>query len=395
MTKERKIILATSAIGFMSMGGMVISPALASIVESFSYIPTIFVQMLVTVPSIMMVPASLASSLLNRRFSSKRIFEVCLLALVLSGIFPFIFKSFIVVFLSRVSVGIAIGIMTPLAIALINNFFVGRDKDSVMGIYTAISSLGGASMVLIAGVVVNYGWKYNFLVYLLALVSFFIVLICCPSSDKSIITSKEEKKDGTNIINSTLIYICIVLFIYMAFLNTFPPNIALFIQGEGIGSSTMCGAASSLFLISSFISGLLYGKLKYLFRQYNLVLGIAITAIGVLSIANAYNAFFVILGSIGGGFGMGIVLSEGNVIAGNSVSSEKVTAAIAIETSSHRFAQFMTTFLVTPIATSIFGEEVVRGRFFVSAVVLCGWTLIILLITFFNSKIRCKKKQCI
>ena len=109
---------------------------------------------------------------------------------------------------------------------------------------------------------------------------------------------------------------------------------------------------------------------------------------GIVIVANSYSAIVVISGAIVAGFGMGITLPTGNLKSAASVSPSQSALAIAIGATSYQLAQFMTTFLVNPIATAIFGEGVVRGRFLVSATVLCAWSALIFLFTVIAKRLR-------
>ena len=394
MTKKQKILIAACAVGVMNNGGMIISPALASIMESFSGVPEMLLQMLITIPALMMVPSSIISSNINRRCPSKRIFEGCLFMLALAGILPYVFQYFPLIFASRIIVGISIGAMIPLANSMITNTYSGHEKDWAIGIFTAVGSLSGACMVYFSGVIVRYGWKYNFLIYLLAIIELIVVVAYCPKYDE-VHMEKESKDDKSAfVVNKVVIAVWIIFFVYMGFLNTFPPNIALFIQGEKLGTNTLCGLVSAVFLISGFVSGLVYSKLTALFKRFTLALGLGITALGIVVVSGSYNAWEVITGSCIAGFGMGITLPTGNLAAAASVFPADSATAIAISSSGYQVAQFMTTFLVTPLATTIFGAGVIRGRFQVSAIVLCIWAVMVFCITgVFRNKQRAIKEE--
>lgn len=381
MEKKKRILTAACAVGVMTNGGMILSPAMASIIEYFSEVPEMLSQMLITVPALMMVPSSVVSSYINKKYSRRQIFAVCLSMLTLAGIFPYLFPYFPLIFLSRIVVGVAIGAMIPLANSMIVNTFEGREKDQAMGIFTAVGSLSGAAMVYSGGIIVQYGWRNNFLTYLLALAELAVVLMFCPAQDETYPRGKEIQGKKTNVLNKTVLYIWIVFFVYMGFLNTFPPNIALFIQGEGIGTSTLCGIVSAIFLISGFVSGLVYSGITKLFGRFTLVFGLAATAAGIVIVSGSHHAAAVIAGSCIAGFGMGVTLPTGNLTAAASVDPSDSAAAIAIGSSGYQLAQFMTTFMVTPLAAVIFGEGVVRGRFRISAIVLCIWTAAVLAVT--------------
>lgn len=374
------MILVAAAIGLMSNGGMVLSPALASIMEHFSHVPVVLVQMLITVPALMMIPASIIASYLNRRVSSRSIFLCCLAALAAAGLLPFLVDSFPLIFASRIVVGIAIGSMTPLANALLANTFSGRERDRAIGILTASESFGGASMLFFSGIIVQFGWRYSFLIYLLAILQFCAVFLFCPKDDK-VYASDGRVPAKAGVLNPTIVFVWVVFFVYMGFLNAFPPNISLFIEGEGLGNSTVVGAASALFQVSGFVCGLVYSRITKTFKGYTFVFGLAITGVGVAVVASSHSAAMVVLGAIISGFGMGVTLPTGNLKSAGSVSPEKSATAIALGASGYQLAQFMTTFMVNPIAGTIFGKNSVRGRFVVSAAVLCIWAALVFFAT--------------
>lgn len=382
---KSNILVTACAVGFMSNGGVILSPALPSIIAFFSGMPEIFTQMIVTIPAVMMIPSSVIASLLTRKYSIKRIFKVCLFILLLSGVLPYIFQNFPVILFSRIMVGVAIGSMNPIATALIANTFQGVEKERAMGWYTAVGSIAGAAMVLVSGIVVTFGWKYTFLLYVLAFFELIVVAIYCPV--KIQIHSSYQKINGTvSALNGTVVYIWIVFFVYMTFLSTFPPNIALFIQGEGIGNTTICGITSAMFLVSGFVCGLVYEKITSRFKKNTLVLGIAVTALGIVVVSASQSAVAVIAGASVAGFGMGITLPTGNLISASSVVPEKAATAIAIGASGYHLAQFMTTFIVTPLADYFFGTNEIRGRFIVSACALCFWTILVYITTIISNQ---------
>ena len=395
MTKrEKHVLYAAAAVGLMSNGGMILSPALSSIMAHFSEIPPMFVQMLITVPALMMIPASIVAGYLCRKISFRRIFQVCLAVLALAGILPFLLQNFVVVFCSRIAVGIAIGSMTPLANALIANNFTGLQKDRAIGIYTASESIGGAVMVFLSGVIFQFGWRYNFLVYLIAVGQFILVTRFCPPGHGQGAEGERPSKSSAPVINPTVCFVWVVFFIYMTYLNTFATHISQFVEGEGIGTSAVCGVVSSVFLVSGFVCGLVYSKITAVFRGYTFVFGLGITAVGMLLVANSHHALVVIPGSIISGFGMGVTLPTGNLMSAASVCQEKSASAIALGASAYQLAQFMTPFLVAPTTELVLGADSIRGRFGVSAAILCIWTGLVFFATWlFRKKITPKGRE--
>lgn len=385
--KKNKIIIAAAAIGFMSNGGMILSPALSGIIKHFSAYPETLVEMLITIPALMMIPSSIISSWLNRKFSCRKIFIVCLALLLISGLLPFFVDYFPVVLATRVVVGIAIGAMTPLATSMIANNFEGAERNRAMGVYTASEGFGGATMLLFCGLVVDTGWNYCFLVYAAVIIQLLLVLICCPKKDTFIEEISENRRDG-KLINPTIVGVMVVFFIYMTFLNVFAINNSLLIEESGIGNGALAGVTGAMFQVSCFICGLLYSRVTGLFRNLTFGFGIAMSAIGMIIVLLSGSPAGVIIGAMFGGFGMSTTLATGNLMTASSVAPTMSAMAIAVGAAAYQLAQFMTSFIVHPIAAHIFGEGAVRGRYIVSSYVLAGLAFIVLTVMGVNGKRR-------
>ena len=81
----------------------------------------------------------------------------------------------------------------------------------------------------------------------------------------------------------------------------------------------------------------------------------------------------------GGATNMGVTLATGNLINASSVTPTLSAMAIAVGAIAYQLAQFMTPFIVHPIASVVFGEGYVRGRYGVSLVVLVVLTVIVVM----------------
>lgn len=375
MTKKQKILGAACAVGVMSNGGVILSPALPGIIAAFPALNVSTIQMIVTIPALAMVPASLVSGVLKRSFSARKIYLLCLLVLSVSGILPVFFHQFPVILLSRILVGCAIGAMVPIANAEISTHFSGREKDRGIGVFSAVSSIAGAIMMLLSGILCVQGWQYSFLLYLISFLQFFAVLLLCPEEgqQKEVVTQEDKRR---MVINRRLLFITLAFLVYMTFLNTFATNISIFITQEGIGQETFSGITSAVFLFSGFLAGLSYEKVKFLLKNQIFSFGFFLSAAGLLIVAVSNSALTVSAGAIIGGFGMGIVIPAGNMMAAESVSVVDSAAAIALSTSGYRFAQFLTPLVVVPL-TAWLGGDTARSRFTLSGAVLALCTALV------------------
>jgi len=373
MTSKQKVLASACAVGVMSNGGVIMSPVLPGIVAAFPEIPVSTIQMIVTIPALAMVPAALITGGLRGKYGARRIYMICLLILSAAGILPVLYHSFPIVFLSRVFVGCAIGAMVPIANAEIAVNFTGTEKDRAIGIFSAVSSISGAVMMLISGVLSAYGWHYSFTIYLISILQLGAVILWCPKERSQ---EKTKKYIGRSrlVLNRTLLFVTAAFLVYMTFLNTFSTNIAIFITQEGVGKGTISGVTSALFLFSGFLAGLSYEKIASLVREQSFTVGFLFSALGLLIVAFSKGILFVFLGAIIGGFGMGVVIPAGNMMAAGSATEEHSAGAIAISTSGYRLAQFLTPLVVTPLSALV-GGYTARSRFAVSGIVLIAFTV--------------------
>ena len=151
-SKKIKIIITIVCISFIQGLQFCVSPVLGQIQEHYPDASVSMVQMLVTAPTFLSIVVAIISGGLVVKISKKKMLIFAGLMAGITGFLPFLADSFMLLFVSRILYGLALGLCIALNTAVVAEFFEGDERVSVMGIQAAsvgagmvlVSTLGGA-----------------------------------------------------------------------------------------------------------------------------------------------------------------------------------------------------------------------------------------------------------
>jgi MFS family permease len=164
--------LALLAINSLTvMAGATLAPALPAMESAFRELPNaaLLVKLVMTLPALFIVlGAPLAGAWLDRG-RKRPVLLACLTAYALAGSSGFLFAdSLYAILVGRALLGLTVaGLMTGATI-LASHYFRGPALSGFMGLSAAVSSFGGVFFLLLGGLLAEPGYRYPFLLYLLA-----------------------------------------------------------------------------------------------------------------------------------------------------------------------------------------------------------------------------------
>jgi len=209
------------------MASAAISPALAKISQAFPGVDRTLIKLVLTLPSLVIIPFTLVSGWLTRFFRKKHILLAGLIIYFITGVGGGFAHSITQLLVIRALFGIGVGLIIPLSTALIADFFSGEQRTKMMGLSGSVSHFGGVIFTLLAGWLACISWRFAFGVYGLTLLIIFMVGLWLPQEESgaSIQVKKGKLPFG--------VYICAVLGVLMmvAFYAA-PTNLAMFIENE-------------------------------------------------------------------------------------------------------------------------------------------------------------------
>ena len=152
------------------MAGAAISPALGLIAQHFSEADPVLIKLILTAPSLTVIPFSFISSYLTRRIPKRSIVLIGITIYVLAGAGAQFADNIWLLLILRFVLGAGIDLVMPLSFTLISDHFHGEERARMMGYNTAFSNIGGIVTMLVAGFLASFSWRMPFNVYLLGVV---------------------------------------------------------------------------------------------------------------------------------------------------------------------------------------------------------------------------------
>ncbi len=150
------------------LGTFTITPALPRIVREMRISPSEIglVITVFTLPGIFIMPLIGACA---DRFGRRRVVGACLLVFGLSGLACYWVVDFSTLLFLRFVQGIGAAPLSSLNIAFISDLYSGRTRTTAMGYNQAVLSIGAAAFTAIGGGLATLGWRYPFVLPVLAL----------------------------------------------------------------------------------------------------------------------------------------------------------------------------------------------------------------------------------
>ncbi|MCD4753103.1 MAG: MFS transporter, partial [Anaerolineaceae bacterium] len=291
-----------------------------------------------------------------------------LVVYLISGVAGGFSTSIAMLLITRSILGVAVGIITPLSVSLITDFYYGEERAQMMGYAQAARSLSGALTTPLIGLVAAANWRNIFWVYTLALPVILGVLWILPEPKMPEAKEEQIEKPSPGLPKAVWMY-AIFMFLQRTAFYVMPTNLSVYLLENEFGGSGLAGMAISVDTLSSFMVGLLFA---WLFKKQGRWMGMSsLVAMScgyfALVIAKGTPMIFAAMALIG--FGQGQLIPLLLFETAQAVPAEKRTSAIALVSSTQFLGQFVTPFLFNAIGW-IMGDSSIQMMFIVTAVML-------------------------
>lgn len=365
------------------MAGAAISPALALIAKAFPKASPVMIKLILTAPSIMIIPFSFISSYLTSIMTKRTILLLGLTIYLIGGVGAQFVHTIELLLVFRLLLGAGVGFVIPLSMSLINDYFTGKERTKMMGYNSAFSNFGGIVTMMIAGFLATYGWRIPFNVYLLGLVIMFFVFFFLPKNEIQKPDKNTEKSKLPFVVYGYAFAMGGVMLIYYSIAT----NMALFLEQNKIGGPALAGTIISFTTIGGMTTSLILVWLKDLFKKFIipvmlLIMGLAFI---LLTLSNYVPIIIVAVTLIG--FGQGVLFPVIILKTLDNVVPYLSDRALALTSSFTFLGQFLSPILLEGMGNLI-GNASIRFQygmiaFFVMLVVIVNIFLIV-----WNSKAK-------
>lgn len=145
---------------------------------------------LLSIPALFILVSAPVAGLVCDRWGRKPLLNISLLVFAVGGVSGYFADNFFTLFLGRAVLGLAIGGIKTATVAMIGDYFVGRERSRFIGWQGSAMKIGGVIFMLLGGLLANYGWQVPFLGYLLAFLlmpsAFFAITESLPGNRKPV-----------------------------------------------------------------------------------------------------------------------------------------------------------------------------------------------------------------
>lgn len=383
--KERNLLkVAILTMSLVQLGTNGIGPILAQISETFPEASDTTIQFLMTFPILFTMIFEILSALVAEKLP-KKVLTISGLAVVgLGGVLAFCFhSSLMILFLWAAVIGIGLGMVAPVAPALINESFIGPEKQTMLGWQNSASTIGSMIMTFACGFLAAFGWHFGYLIYLIGIPGIILAFVGLKSEthgkhhDQE--TMQREAADGSKenrgkfrlVIWREMVIAALFLMLYSAI----PANLAMLVVEKGVGDASAAGILTTLFSLAGMLIGMLFGLIMKALKKWTNTLGVIMLVIGVLILGWSNSFPLMIIGCMIAGTSMSMVMPVCMGAASKLAGYEILNSALIMGSTS---VGIFITPLLTSLTAAVTGSNAVSYRFITLAifgVILAGVTI--------------------
>ncbi len=311
-TLEKTAILATSVLTIIATAA--IGPALSVIDAQFTSASPLLIKSVVTIPALICIPISLLSNKLSNYIRKKYLLIFGLILYLIASILSYFSNNIYSLLLTRGLFGLGLGIIAPLSLVVIGDFFEGKTRAKFMGYSTAVSDIGAVIAILIVGVLASLGWQNIFLIYLAGIVVLFLVIFFLPKIapyDHSAPENKIESlnKDTSNIkLNKGVFKYSVIIILSFIVFYSVPTNMSLLIAYKHLGTPETSSYLIALITFSAFIGAMIFHRILKILKESLILFSFIFMAVGFILILLSNVVLIMAIGIIIAGIGFGIVV---------------------------------------------------------------------------------------
>lgn len=154
-----------------SLPGLAVSPILGQLSTIFPHATELDIQMLTSLPSLLIIPFVLLAGKLAEKKDFVRLLRAGLWMFALSGVLYLFSNKMWQLMAVSALLGIGSGLIIPLSTGLISRYFRGTYRVKQFGYSSAITNVTLVVATAVTGYLAEANWHLPFIVYLLPLVS--------------------------------------------------------------------------------------------------------------------------------------------------------------------------------------------------------------------------------
>ena len=321
-----------------SLPGLAVSPILGELSTIFPHATELDIQMLTSLPSLLIIPFVLLAGKLAEKRDFIRLLRVGLWLFAASGVLYLFSSRMWQLMAVSALLGIGAGLIIPLSTGLISRYFTGEYRVRQFGYSSAITNMTLVVATAVTGYLAEVHWRLPFAVYLLPLIS--LVLSAYLKKDAASVTIKQAAaiippiqstpvisgKYGIHIRHLVQLMLFYGLVTYVVLVVTF--NLPFLMEAHHFSSGNS-GLMISLFFLAIMAPGFMLDSLVKLLGNKTKLYSLLAIATGLLLIWISPTEWLIVPGCILVGLGYGIIQPLIYDKTVDTATPQKTTLALA------------------------------------------------------------------
>ena len=321
-----------------SLPGLAVSPILGELSTIFPHATELDIQMLTSLPSLLIIPFVLLAGKLAEKRDFIRLLRVGLWLFAASGVLYLFSSRMWQLMAVSALLGIGAGLIIPLSTGLISRYFTGEYRVRQFGYSSAITNMTLVVATAVTGYLAEVHWRLPFAVYLLPLIS--LVLSAYLKKDTASVTIKQAAaiippiqstpvisgKYGIHIRHLVQVRGFYGLVTYVVLAVTF--NLPFLMEAHHFSSGNS-GLMISLFFLAIMAPGFMLDSLVKLLGNKTKLYSLLAIATGLLLIWISPTEWLIVPGCILVGLGYGIIQPLIYDKTVDTATPQKTTLALA------------------------------------------------------------------
>ena len=359
-----------------ALPGLAVSPILGKLSVVFPHSSELEIQMLSSLPSLLIIPIIILSGKLTERVNNIRLLQLGLVIFSLSGVLYLLSGKMWQLIAVSALLGIGSGLIVPLSTGLISRFFIGKYRTKQFGLGSAITNITLVLATTLTGYLAEVNWHLPFVVYLFPLVSIVLSFYLKshivplpktkeaenPEPSSSSVTSTNSGVQVKHLVELMLFYgLATYLVIVIGF------NLP-FLMKEYHFTSGNSGVMISLFFLAIMAPGFILNKIVNTLGNKTKFACMVSIAVGLLLIILAPTDWLIGPGCILAGLGYGVIQP---VIYDNTTHiavPRKVTFALSFVMAMNYLAILLCPFIIN-VAGDLFHVHTQQFAFIFNCVI--------------------------
>ncbi len=299
------LIAIWSVSAVTSLPGLAVSPILGDMNNIFPKASDLEIQMLTSLPSLLIIPFVLLAGHLSTGRSKLAILYEGLAIFTLCGVACLLAKSMTALIIASSILGIGAGMIIPLSTGLVVDYFTGNVRVQQLGYSSAINNLTLVAATALTGYVADINWHLSFLVYLLPGVSLILSLALRRETPTPEPKHSDQYKQTT--INRRHLWVLTAFYFVATYITLVITFDTAFLFEKYHISQHLAGISISLFFLAIMLPGLFLNRIIAVTRSYTNALSAMVMTVGLLLLSISKSPILLISGVILTGLGYGVI----------------------------------------------------------------------------------------